>query len=690
MPNYGSMMGSADGTMLGPDTMLKLMGALNDPEARRHKFIGALLQGTHSGSTGESFGNAYAAMGDYEMQQMKLRAEYMPLMLNQLNTMNTQTREWTKTRTEQASKWGSALDSEVGSIPGDTATPDMIRKAVLARANLEGMPSQFAQNYLDQIESRMNTGTTPKELIVQRNLAGMSAADRFGKRYGAGEEETAAGGMTMPQPKGYVPGVTQGAAPTAMAHAPAPSTPTITFNKDTGYWITDPITGKGGPINEPAGKKIAADHPEAWINYITALGHPPVPAAPPPGAPGVPAGGGTALPPTGPPPRPVAAPPPQVGAPGPGGAAPPAPGGVAAPPAMPGAAPPPPQGAAPPPGPPPMAPPAPPGAPGPAVAAPPHPAPVAPPQHTPGVVVGPPRQDPALTPADLTKTAGALPVGRTVQFTDLPPTRPLVMANGAIDPRNALQQDAGIKAFQAETETNNKTVSAMQDNLVRMGMVQDITSKLRTGATAGMRQEIASHAYDILNMTPGVSPETARAISDSIMGGGPGALAAAERFEKLSTTGAMVQLNADMGPSGGRKGVQEFLAYLKAVPNINMNPESIAQLREGAVRDYMRQRTEQDARASFMAAGPDKVDFGQFGSYWAKKQQDLRMVPQNVNIGGGLGSGLPNVTIGYDRDANGKPTVYKLGPNGKPSEVDKNGRPVQYYPNEKFLTSGWK
>jgi hypothetical protein len=191
--------------------------------------------------------------------------------------------------------------------------------------------------------------------------------------------------------------------------------------------------------------------------------------------------------------------------------------------------------------------------------------------------------------------------------------------------------------------------------------------------------EASSHVRDILNMTPGVSSATADDVANRIAGGGPGASAALEELQKYVASGAMVSLKADAG-TGQRFAMQEYLAYLKSVPNGQMNPQAIAKLAEGAQRDYQRARTEQDARASFIAKGPN-ADFGQFPKWWAAKQDSLGLVPRTISSGG-AGSGDPYANYTMGRNAQGQIVATD-------GRKDSKGNTRWYLPNEKMLTN-WK
>lgn len=299
----------------------------------------------------------------------------------------------------------------------------------------------------------------------------------------------------------------------------------------------------------------------------------------------------------------------------------------------------------------------------------------------PGVVATPRAQpDPVLQGNDLNVKNGVLPANADVKFTDIPQAPPLMKPNGAVNPIQEQAQKDALTAFQKDTAEHNKVVTSMGETLRRLQVIQDLAQNVQLGKTAGAREEVGGLVADIGNMLPGVSSETVRSWADAIANGGTdksGALSALQALEKLTVSGAMVSLRADIGSSGGQRiAMQEFMQYLRAVPNAEMTPAAIARLREIGIKDYLKARTEQDARAAFASSG--NADYSQFDKYWANKQQQLGYVKTNLNVGGGTGSGLPYQDVNFVRDQQGRVLVQDPKTN------------KYYLPNDKFLMSGWK
>jgi hypothetical protein len=652
MPAYGTMMGSADGTVLGPDTMLRLMGALDDPEARRHKFIGALLQGTHSGSTGESFGNAYAAMGDFEQQQLKLRAEYMPLMLQQINTMNTQTREWDKARKAQYGAANDAFTSAVGSL-GPKATDADVFRVVMGRQQAGDLPPDAASQFLQQYMHQRGQGAAPGDIARSYVLTQLPPAERA-ERLDPTRKPVSEGGHTafVPASGSWLTPPNAQAPSAAQPHSPMPTQAELKVGADGGFWITDPLTNKAAPMNSDEGKRIAAEHPEAWMNYISKLntGRPGTPATPPPAPPGAP----VTAPPAGPPPRPGVLPSAPAGA---GGAAPPVITPPAGPPSTPGRLSNGPQAAQGGPGAPPVAVPGVPGAPG---------APIAAPQ--PVVNAQQPTPPPGLRIFDGGRTYDGVP----------PSTLSLAgAAPGGIDPVLKEQALGQQKQFQGETETLAKTVSQMQTVALRADAIRQAVLNVPTGATAVARGDLGKWVSDIARFIPGIRPEEAKAWGDKIVGGD---LTALQEFQKMAISGAMVDLRADQG-TGQRNTQGEFNAYLNAVANPTLDPGTISKLQQAAQIQRDVAQKELAARLAWARQGPYKVDLNSFNGWWQDYAQRSGAMPPPAVASGLRGKGTEYY---FFKAPDG--TRMAVSPNiVYPQGHSKAGQPVPMVVNGKIL-----
>jgi hypothetical protein len=636
----------------------KIMGMLNsknlmsDEDIRRNKFFAGLSGPTRSGSVGESFSNALNNEADMGMEQKKLIAQYAPLMAQHMLGAYNASITGAEKNSKLLSDWQAGLNSHVAALlrSGAPVTPEVLEQVVNQTGTEYGVPVSYRQTYLQGLTGGASPGADVSGALRTRLLAGQTPEKAQGliappvKGQDVGPKivpnaESGSPGFTPPQNMPQT--LTKGIAPVM----PEPKTETDKFGNATVNW-----NGRHAIAETPEAFKIWQDYYAAKAADAAHAGPTGTPPAPQPGQAG-----------------PAPAPAPQGGTP-PGPQAGPPQGG-------------PPQG-----GPPPLPQQYPPGTRG-SIPLPPQaasqgaaqsaqqPVPKAP--VAPGAVVVPDnRPDPALTPDDKKTTAGSVPVGATVRFTDIPQAPPLLTPAGGMSPINEQKQKDALTAFQKDTEDQTKTLSSMQETLRRMNVIQDIAKRVQLGSTAGVREDVSSVLADLGRYMPGLSNDTVTRITNGVAGGDRAAL---QEFEKLTVSGAMVSLRADIGSSAGQRiAMQEYMQYLKAVPNINMDPMAIAKLREVAIRDYMRARTEQDARAQFLKS--PSADYTQFGSWWADKQQRLNLVPQNMNISGGKGTGIPFHDVQFTRNAQGE-VVASDG------RKDKNGATLWFKPNEKFLTS---
>jgi hypothetical protein len=580
--------------MLPPETMLKLMGALDDPEARRHKFIGGLLAGTHSGSSAESFSNAFNALGDYEMMQMRLRMEYLPLMQRQWMEYNQQQRAWTKDLSMLHSQWTTGMNSVLSSL-GPDATPQQIDHVLRARGNLEGMDPRFVVNYIQQIHNRMDLGEAPGDIAKQVMLEQLPPGERA-ERLDPTRKPQAMGGFTIyaPQTGAWLTPEQVRSPAGPIAHMPMLTEPHIEKGVDGSFYVASGAAGEAFLAGSPKAMALMQRYPQLVQQYTAAIqsllqqpgGAPQLPVANP-----MPTKPITAPLPGAPPPTAPPLPPTAGGAPGVRIS----PGGSAAPGAVPGAAP----GGLP-------------GVPGGGVAA-------------------------AQQPPGLTIYSG----GRT--YDGVPPSPYVgIMAGvgvGGMDPVGKLQAEETLKQFGTETTNLAKQVQNMQSVAQRADQIRQIILHAPTGATATARLDLAKWVKDIADkFIPNVRPEEATAWGNKIAGGDMTAL---QEFQKLALSGAMVDLRADQG-TGQRTTQMEFQTYLNAVANPSLDPVTIAKLQQGAQMQRHAAQEELAARSAFLREGYKKVDLGGFNNWWQDYATRNKIVP------------APAVTTGME----GKGTQY--------------------------------
>jgi hypothetical protein len=664
-PNAALMAASMD-----PDKLMAMLksNTVPDEEIRRHKFLAGLGAPTRSGSIGESFGNALGGLADTEMEQKKLIAQYAPMMLQHMvgiqgNLLKQQELQQNITQQRNSALGQHASALLEGNMP---VTIDDLSNRLYTAGYSAGIPGQQIQDYINTITGgkQMSPNADISGMLKKHMVSQMKPEDAVKAMYGTTATKHIEGIGMVPETTGTV-GLTNPNAPgfgTTIAQ-PGMKVETKDLGADRGMWVTDGI--ESYKANTPEAHDLSQRVAQRVVEFQRKNTNP---APPGTTAPGPVSGNPVPTPPGQYPPGArsnIPLPPPQ-GAQGPNV------------PAMPGA-----------PG----------GSSGQGrmqileqeLASAQTPADKAaiqreidrlqpqvqqgPKQIAQGVIaVQDPKMDPALSPADMNPTTfkSAVPVNSTVQFNDIPQASDAMDASGRVNPINMQAQKDALAGFQKDTAAHDQVVRSMQDTLRRMQVIQGIAQKVQLGKTAGVREEAAGLLADLGNYFPGLNSETVKKLSDGVAGGD---LASLQQLEKLVVSGAMVGLRADIGSSAGQRiAMQEFMMYLQAVPNSKMSPLAIARLREMAVRDYMRARTEQDARAAFAHNG--NADYSQFGPYWSDKQAKLGLVPQDITVSGGKGSGLPFATANLSRDKHGR-VMAKVG----------DGKWV--YPDDKFLTNGW-
>ena len=568
-------MGSMGGTMMPQEMMLKMMGALDDPEARRHKFIGSLLQGTHSGSTGESFGNAYSALGDYELEQMRLRSAYAPMMMREFTMMNQAQQAQYKMMEESRKNWEGHVQTAVSSLDPRYSNDLDVASTVnnLVRQGL--IPQEYAHEYINNWNSRLKEGVSTGELLNEVSLQGAPGEKRVD--------------INHPQSSGVaVPGGSAQVTPSRVGIGP-PSQVGATIK---GLPEVQRVSGEGGPdyyvfpsFGGHRGLKVAATDPRlsdlmaeyqhqgAFVAQTT-----PAPAPlPPPGTQPPPAPGG---------------PPPQPGTGGAGGAAPaagvqppiqtPAPAGIQPP----GA----PLGGAPVPAHPPVA-------------------PIAPGAALPGAAA--PLQDAAAA-------------HKAEVFSDAPPKEAFTGPPAPGAGKNAFDlaktnAENFVKRYSAASSDVTGEQSAVADIRRALMASQQFQPGKATPALADMALWFKSVAPHF-----GMDPGTADNLSRSLVGGDPGAV---QYAAKLSLTQALTQLraqlqNPDSGGMAGRETQAEILKMLNNVINSGMDPGAIGRLYQAANQHYEISQAELRAMSKWRsAAGPnmDQVDFSKFTPWWQGK-----------------------------------------------------------------------
>jgi hypothetical protein len=616
------------GFSMNPEAMMRAlqMSTVPDEDIRRLKFLSGMGAPTRSGNWGESLSNANAAYADAAQKQKEMMAQYAPMMMQHMVQMQGNLITQQQNLSKMSDQWGSVMDSAAGGLlltKPQAITPGMIAHTIFSAGNAHGVPATEQYKYYADIMAQDN----PVEAIkgkVFGHLDSKTLTDIGFPEYKPTTENgvtvwTAPGhaGINAPQIAGSVVAGPQG----------LPDKPVIKEDKEGGQMIT--YKGQTFGANTPQGRAMwdqwtqdvqhATSAFKAQFSQPGAQASPPAPGQMPSQAvPAAPAAGAT---------PPMASIPPaqakhqalQAGLSNPAVSTPSLPGGA----------------------------------------------------------------NPINPATGFTKGEEALGVGQPgiMKFDDIPqlPANYQAGANpGSIDPTKQAFYADSWKNFANDTKSLSQVAGSQQEALRRAAVIQDLTQRVRTGATAGLREDASALLSDI-GKGIGLNPSTVDSLSNRLAGGGQDAVAALQTLQKLAVSGAMVTLKGDLGSaSGQRVAMQEFVRYLNAVANPNLDPRTIANLRQNAIKDYQRTRTEMDARSQFTPS--NNADPTKFDSWWAAKQDQMKYVPTDVNMAGGRDSGDPFSNFTFGRE-------MRAGPNqGRVTVQDpKSGK--SFYVDQKFLSA---
>lgn len=244
-----------------------------------------------------------------------------------------------------------------------------------------------------------------------------------------------------------------------------------------------------------------------------------------------------------------------------------------------------------------------------------------------------------------------------------------------LNPITVEVQKKAADEFVKDTDALATVLQAQRDALKRAATIRDLATKVRTGKLAEIRADAAGLVRDLLVSTGILDENKGRALADKIAGGN---LAALEQLRKLAVSGAMTNLRADIGSAGSQRiAMQEFMQYLQAVANPNLDPRTLEGLWQDVMHGYQRDSLEMEARSAFLRT--PNADFTQFQEYWNNLAQKAKQVPVKTSAGAGRGAGVgaPDEYV-WSRSRSGR-VIFST-----PERLKKNPRDWSY-PNEYIL-----
>lgn len=174
---------------------------------------------------------------------------------------------------------------------------------------------------------------------------------------------------------------------------------------------------------------------------------------------------------------------------------------------------------------------------------------------------------------------------------------------------NLVEYEKGLNASVIE---GGKLNMRLQESL-------DALDKVKAGGGAEARQAIAKLAQAI----PGIDSD----LLDKIQGGGKGAFAAGQVFNKLAAQQAMETLKESMG-GAGRIAQAEFKVFQTNNPNLTTDPDAIRKIYDFATRVYNSNLKEQEQFNKYLESGKDPASWP---AYWAKQSALLGYTNPNLN-----------------------------------------------------------
>lgn len=172
-------------------------------------------------------------------------------------------------------------------------------------------------------------------------------------------------------------------------------------------------------------------------------------------------------------------------------------------------------------------------------------------------------------------------------------------------------QNQGTKAFNTATGTQMAAYKADLDTRVNQGFElgrrlqqqQQLMGDFRTGATADVRNRVASFARDM------GAPEN---IVQGLGGGDP---SAAQAFNKYSAQTALEQLRQSVGNNRILK--TEYDAFAKANPNLTTDPNAIRKIAAFQQHTYQNDYAQQQALQQYEHSGQPIADFP---AHWERQR----------------------------------------------------------------------
>lgn len=215
----------------------------------------------------------------------------------------------------------------------------------------------------------------------------------------------------------------------------------------------------------------------------------------------------------------------------------------------------------------------------------------------------------AGTPAML---GSGIPVGAGPGASPTPVGAPAAPSNLSPDQLRELEASNRSK-FEGGRATNmveyekglNSRVTEGSNLNMRMQQSIEALDKFRAGGGAETYQKLAQVAQGL-----GMPSD----VVNGLMGGGPGALAASQVFNKLAAQEAMETLKQSMG-GAGRIAQAEFKVFQQNNPNISTDPDAIRKIFDFNTRVYNSDLAEQNAFGKFVKTNNP----AEFPAYWAQQ-----------------------------------------------------------------------